>query len=367
MAKNEIVTFAASERTCEIALREGADRLVLEDSRFCVRSFSDETENVPRLARFARKIRPDVKLSANCDLLAHHGDLAAIEKWAGTVKKAGVDTFRIQDPGLISLLDAEIELATETGNQNIESLSYFSGKAKRQILSNEMPKSEIAKAIEKVRCEFEIQVQGPILLQYSLRRFLGRNTTVLAQDAEYAGRNYVFHDNAHGHFMFLYFDRCLLNSMAELEALGLAGWLIDARGESEEYLATAIRAYQGKASLADLEKTAQRSQKPGFFKMNKTDQDLGRKTSERKKIGVVLDCVAGKSMTLELSMPLAENQALEIETPEGKRLAASAEGMRSVWGESISQARPAQLVCLKWHKGVTPKSVVYLAGDPSRS
>ena len=100
-----------------------------------------------------------------------------------------------------------------------------------------MPYSEIEKCkplLEKNNeTEFEIQVQGPILIQYSNRRYIAGFKSQsglkpvnpdtdpiikkIANDEEFPTRLYPFYDNPHGHFMYLFYDRCLINQIEKLK------------------------------------------------------------------------------------------------------------------------------------------------------
>ena len=141
--------------------------------------------------------------------------------------------------------------------------SYIKDNYDKLKYDNELLKIQNNKLMienKKQSPEFEIQVQGPILIQYSNRRFMagfksqqGQRPldpdsesiiTKVANDAEFPSRLYPFYDNPHGHFMYLFYDRCLLNQLDKLKNLPLSGWLIDGRGESDNYFKTALCLYK---------------------------------------------------------------------------------------------------------------------------
>ncbi len=358
-----LTTFASDETMVKSAVGAGVDRLILEDSQLSIRSFSENTDNIEALATLARSLSPTIELSVNCDVLAHHFHLPKIEKLIETMQRCSISLIRIQDPGLMTWLkekwpDIKIHLATETGNLNLESIRYYSQFADQQTLGNEMPIADIQKALE-IDTKFEIQVHGPILIQYSYRRFMsgltGNTKPIirLSQDNQYPGRYYKFYDNEHGHFMYLYFDRCLLKYVRDIQ--NIHSWLIDARGENADYLESALRAFQGIG-----EPVGPRPFKPGFFRVNNTDQELMLKTHHTDGIiGTVVDIVPGKCVTLELQKPLKAGDALTVETPEGKSFSYVAEELKSLGGDALESSRPYRLVKIKWKKGFAQRSVVY--------
>ncbi len=374
-----ITTFAATKDDITTALSSGAHHLILEDPKLSIRCYAPNTSpdfnTLCQLADHARHIQPNIELSVNCDILAHERHLPLLETFLETLPKAGLSTIRIQDPGLHPLIKsrlpkATLHLATETGNQNLESIQYYANLFARQTLSNELPSSEI----KKIKSPTEIQVQGPILIQYSTRRFMAGHYNTesasrkLAQAHEYPGRSFIFYDNPHGHFMYLYFDKCLLKSIPDLRALNLESWLIDARGESQDYLQNSIQYYktayenpdtwQATQAIEMLESLSGRPQKPGFFKVNKTDQQRRKLTLPENDIhvGTVIDTINGKNITLEVHHPFTVKTQLDIISPEGKTRPTNITTLQTLWGDDLNEAIPGTLVQLNWQKGAQVKS-----------
>lgn len=387
----EIITFAATLSRVEMAILAGADHLILEDSKVSLRSFENHFSNTDfshliSLANHARSLNPNIKLTANCDLLVHEKHYPILEKFYLALKDASISSVRIQDPGLLVYFkscwpEVTFHFAQETGNHNVKSIAYYSKYCKRQVLNNELTVSEIKHTISLVPCEFEIQVQGPILIQYSNRRFLHgyEHTdeseapeihTHTAFDKEYPGREFIFHDNPHGHFMYAYFDRCLLRSIQELRDCHLAAWLIDARGESDLYLTESLKLYKS-AITQDISEDAyssfltvtQRAQKPGFFKANFTDR--GRKSpfahvpEHMTYIGTIVDVVRDKWVTIKCDSELHLGDALYISSPRAKVVEYTIDQIKDVSFNDIQSSANHVLVLIKWRKGILAKSRVY--------
>ena len=80
----EIVTYAGTEQTIEIAIEAGADHLVLEDPKLSIRSYLEnyltkDFERVISLAKFARSKNKNIDLSFNLDILPKEKDFPVIE------------------------------------------------------------------------------------------------------------------------------------------------------------------------------------------------------------------------------------------------------------------------------------------------
>ena len=156
---------------------------------------------------------------------------------------------------LQSCPDTNVTFSQEMGNANIHSVKAYASQVTRQQFSLDITYTDMLQFSKNSTTEFECYIQGPILIQHSKRRYLesiseqNPNDAAniihrIAQDEDYPGRRFDFYDNPHGHFMYAYFDRCLLRHIPELVELDLNGWIIDARGESDEYLSVALAVYQ---------------------------------------------------------------------------------------------------------------------------
>jgi collagenase-like PrtC family protease len=379
----EFSTFCVNDEQIKTAFSAGATHLILEDPAVSVRSFSNDVgshERLAHLVRTARGLAPDILLSLNIDLLPHMTDLTLVQNYVRTARNNDIPRIRVQDPGLALLVkeeypEAVCHLATETGNANLPSMESHHTYFQRQCFALDTALPDMKNAIERISGEFEIMVQGPILIQYSQRRFLkGLSDTVLthgdvfaARDSEYPGRLYRFYDNPHGHFMYLYFDRCLLSCLDDLKPLSVQSWLIDGRGESLEYLTTAITAYRNAYTqitmetaevIQHLKELTQRPQRPGFFRANLTDQERGiPKTQNDAQLGIVIDVIKEHSFTVLMTQTLTEGPFLAI-TPEGKKIPLKNREIRNLSGQPVTEGHVGQLLRFFWQKGICSNTVI---------
>lgn len=396
MSQAIISTFISTSEQLVAAYQAGARHFILEDSKVSLRSFHDDFsipnfDKLAQLSHQARELDSSIALTANCDLLVHERHYPVLEGFVRALQESTLSSVRIQDQGLIPyfksvLPNIQIQYAQETGNHNVKSAEYFAQHCQHQSLSSELTYTEI-QAYTQLNTSLDIQVQGPLLIQYSNRRFMaGKDareddnvaTTKYAHDLDYPGREFVFHDNPHGHFMYVYFDRCLLRYIPELFKLNLAHWLIDARGESLEYLTTAITAYHAEQmrytespdswaphleTIHTLQSLSKRDQKPGFFRANQTDR--GRKApyadvpENAVYVGKLVDVIRDKWVTVEIETPLSVGDTLFVSTPRKKLISLTIKRMRDLKMQSIDASEGRIYVQLPWSKGMLSKSRLF--------
>ncbi|MBT5953272.1 hypothetical protein HOG98_00990 [bacterium] len=396
--------YVSDKETIDTAYASHIDHLIIEDSKCSVRSFFDDfrTNNFDKiqvLADYARKtytssssqtnhLNHELSLSFNIDLLAHEKDFDTIRKCVLKLKETKINIIRIQDPGLKTIIhdvypEATIHFNQEIGNQNQQSVFEYTKHFDRQTLSLELPSSEIESIIQFSKTngsKFEIQVQGPILIQYSYRQFLGNHDfykdldskiiSVAAMDHEYPGRKFHFYDNPHGHFMYLYFDRCLAQHIPALISLNLDTWLIDHRNRSLDYLKASGNLYFN--ALNDLctinedfdvlKKTCDLPLRGGFFRANKTDQD--RKWNAGFKddvsfLGTIVDSEKPNNCLFESFREFSLPCAIDIITPEDKHIDMTITELTTLKGDAHSSCQVNTLYLLPWKKGLVKKSKVF--------
>lgn len=403
--KIELVTFANNKDQIALSIKAGIDHLILEDSKVCIRSYSedfnkDDFGKLADLAHYSRSLNPKIILSANCDLLIHERHLNRIQLFIKSVKAANIPTIRIQDIGMIPLIKeiyptATIHLNPEIGHHNKFAIAHFSKLVSRQVLSNELTAEEIKAVTDYSPGEYEVQVQGPILIQYSNRRYLSglsytSNTGEIeshpsiirtTQDQDYKQRFYRFYDNAHGHMMFLYFDRCLIRYIPELIETGCQSWLIDGRGESTDYLIDSISLYKrerdlysastSKEAFFKLQSVGQRPQKAGFFRANMNDQRRKSYTISPPEgtvyAGKIVDLKKPSVVALECETPISIGDRFIYSNPKGESLEYTLTQLHSLNHETIQTSDQIKtkhrypIVLIKWQKGMAVKSKLYKA------
>ncbi len=384
----EFVTYAMSEQDINLAIDAGADHLILEDSKLSVRSYADDYtvpgfDKFVTLAKHARSLKADIRLSANIDKLIHSRHYNLLDAAVASINQAEIPCIRVQDPGVAVYLrdkfSGSFHLATETGNNNEAGAHYYADNEivsfERQILSNDWTAAAIQQFKASTGCELEFQVHGPVLLQYTDRRLMAgfevdkRDLNGSADElphmrqriADVEGRAYPLYDNPHGHFMYASFDKSLYKHIDELKKCGLRAWLFDGRGESVEYLAEALRAYRqaltdgpSDDTYAQLQALARRNFKPGFFIANNTDYVFeadAQDHAETDTLAKVMDNVKGTSLVIQALEPIGLGYYAVL-TPEGKNKRMHIHHMYDLAGNEIESCDPGQLAKINWTKGV---------------
>ncbi len=396
-----LTTFIATVDQLKKALEAGADRLIIEDSKLSVRSYSDDFsllhfDKAVTLAEQAREIRSDIELCFNCDVMIHLKHTPLLKAMRDSLRKAKISTVRIQDPGLIGWFKQHapefvIHLATETGNNNHESLRFFKRQGVfQQTFTNEMTYEGMKEVMLKVEGPWELQVQGPLLIQYTYRRLMVGQIAAsdddpdtlapvmykVAYDTTRDGRPFPFYDNPHGHFMYFWADRCLLKYMPQLMDLQLDSWLIDARGKSLDYMVAALEVYRYEAealmrlgqdiyrmrplSLSKLQDTAQRPFKAGFFLANRTDYVKRRGVALRggKVLARVVDVVKGKCVVVEVRSLLQQGTKALYRTPENRECLVDIQEIKLLNETQVGCVEAGELVKLPWTPRVVPQSLL---------
>jgi collagenase-like PrtC family protease len=360
---------------------------VIIDCPFCsIRSHTPYDWSNDELMGIRNQL-PESFLALNMDGLYSDHELRLIEM---TIKTRSLDriftAFRIQDPGLMLWIketfpNCVIQFNPETGFQNIPAIaSAFGAGASLVTLNHETPYSTI-QAIQK-ECEgneFELLVQGPILIQYSRRRFLsdldGSDPKIpirlTAKDAELPNRNFVFLNTPFGHLMFAQFHRSLAKYAKKLLPLTNAIWLIDSRGESDAYAQTALELYATleirelewiDQAVTKLETLSNRPQKPGFFLSNQTDMDWRdhQIPSNQSQIGRVLSAKKNDALLLQLFVNGSNQATILCRNPDGTSHEFSLKGCVSLTGEILNEVQPFEPVMISNAiKGIQANGALY--------
>ena len=232
---------------------------------------------------------------------------------------------------------------------------------------------------ELPQIEFEIFAQGPILIQYSRRRFLSNlynnNTSKPLQfdseDPELEGRFFTFLDTQFGHFMFAHFHRSIAEYHHKLDDFPTVGLLIDARGQTNDYLITSIDTYssiktlsqeQIEASISTLQTLSKKPQKPSFFLSNNTDYDWrDEQRSNLPAIGRILNAKKNESILLEFFENIPLSSSITCINPDQTVSPIDISELLDLDQTKVTSVKPFKIYQLKqWQKGIQIKGALYL-------
>lgn len=384
----------------EKLIQAGADTFYIEHSQYSPRSFicnQDEEENIKNLVNNIHKFKKIAWL--NLEKRFHPDDITALIDTLPHFKEWQLRHFRIQDLGLIKVFEEHYPEATlcyvaEFGNSNHLSVKSLEHKLAQQQLSNDCPLPSLKRIRQQCpNSHLSIQVHGPILLQYSKRRYIqsienSRDFGLIRyiEDEELPNRAFKVYDSPLGHCMFAHFDRCLIKELPKLLDCQLDTWFIDSRGEEISYALAALRAF--KKAISDIQQkqdpqqwrcppddfnalqaASPRALTPAFFKANLSDRERPNSRpipDNAQKIGSIIDVIKGQqcSLLLDPHAPmLKKNSSLLIATPSGKIIPLTITKLLNAQQSPITSSQNYDFVSVNWQKGIEVKSWVFIKNN----
>ncbi len=390
----ELISYAATKDEISSSIKAGIHHLILDDASISIRSWQepklyDNLDGLIALVNWTKETYPDVVVSVNCDGLYHSNEALLLADLDNLIHSTNLDFLRVQDVGILQYMHKKCKciLDMQMGNCNWVSVAEFKKLAKRQVVSMDVSYKDTCEINAKVGANLECYVHSRVLLQYSKRRFMLGNENQdeiknpnltqiykLAQDEDYPGRRFSFLDNSHGHFMFAYFDRCLLRCINELIECDFSGWIIDNRGCDWDYHLDCInvyadilknysQAYDIRNKLNELSKRAPRPLKPGFFKINQTDNRRYKKINmfaldDEAPVAKVLDAQKKKRLTLEVIAPISVGDVLIARHPKIDDCKFELNTLWDLNDVEITSAQAGMLVQVPWQKYIQQQAVI---------
>ena len=370
----QISTYVSSIKQAELAVNAGADHLIIEDPLISLRSLSinndpnehpntsdkysntsnESSSNTPsksfsklfQLMDHINNKYPQITTSINMDLIPHTSHFPLLENFFKLLLEKNSHhkrpiIIRLQDPGLSLFIKKVypptiLHLITETGNMNYSGVQHYisdqGGSFSGMTFNNELPISDMQNIMNNTpsNIKFELQVHGPLLIQYTQRNLLTLSSLsspftkkfnhlkqCSIEEISRPGHLFPILDNNHGTFLYYRADKNLIWFIPELLELELTYWLIDGRGQSEDYLIRAIKYYKQQMNeyLNQIEKKnwrpskevinslVQTSSRPfirGFFLANNTDKSLRFKQRSFEKRKFISRKPSGKTKQVYL-------------------------------------------------------------------
>ena len=392
--KPEIISFAASQDEITQSVEAGVTHIILDDPAISIRSWKppvayDNLARLSKLVLWTKENFEGVKISVNCDGLYHSNEDLLLSDLDTLVTTVPVDYLRVQDIGVLNYMHKRCAciLDTQMGNCNWVSVNAFKEFAQRQVVSMDVSYTDICEINKQVGTSLECYVHSRVLLQYSKRRFMQgyydsdtqKNPKLtqiykLAQDEDYPGRRFTFLDNHHGHFMYAYFDRCLITCLDQLKQCNFTGWIIDNRGCDWHYHIACITTYKSlletnnsnldlRKLLSSLSELAPRPLKPGFFKINQTDKRRYKKLpmyakQEETLVAKVVDVHKKSRITLELLADIKVGDILYARHPKIQNCTIELARLWDINNNEITLAKAGSLIQIPWQKYIQQQAIV---------
>jgi len=396
MRAPELLAPAGGMRQLLTALRFGADAVYVGLSSGSLRARAanftfQELEEAVGLVRAWGK-----KLYLALNALPFDAQMEDMLRAARRAFELGIDAAIVADPGLVSLLRAELpglelHLSTQANTLNTQAaLFWHAHGVRRIILARELSLAQIAAMRRNLpgTLELEAFAHGAMCVSYSGRCLLsaalaGRsaNRGDCAQPCrwgyalvEEGGKRapLPIAEDERGTAVLSAGDLCMIGHLSALCAAGLAGIKIEGRMKSEYYVATVVGAYRraldacaadaaGYAAgelpgllRAELDKVSHRAYDTGFY-FGAPSQPGGAEgySQGAEYVGYVLERLPGGWGRIEVRNRFFVGDALEALTPEAIVPFSVARIRVEEGGEEVSViARPLAVVHVPLPEGV---------------
>ena len=274
----ELLAPAGSMEALHAAVQNGADAVYLGcgmfNARQSAKNFTPET--LGEAVKYCHVRGVAVHLTLNtlvsdremkelCDLIRH----AAI---------AGVDAFIVQDLGVIQLCrqiapHVPIHGSTQMTIHSIAGVQLCAAWGmSRVVLSRELSREEIAKICAESPIEIEVFAHGALCMCYSgqcyMSAVIGGRSGNRGRCAQPCRQSYGYGRWENKYPLSLK-DNCLVQYMAEMEALGVTSVKLEGRMKRPEYVATVTSVYrraidEGRANEVMMEQLRLAFNRQGF-------------------------------------------------------------------------------------------------------
>lgn len=246
----EILAPSGNYDSVEAAVRQGADAVYIGFLQFSARAYGEnfDSETLRKAVRYCHLHGVKVHLALNT--LISDDELPDALSTAKEAYLSGVDAFIIQDLGLASLIkkscpNISLHASTQMTVHTPEAakLLYNSG-FERVVLAREMNKSEIEAVVRSCPVETEVFVHGALCMcvsgQCYLSAMIGGRSGNRGRCAQPCRLPFAV-ENGTGYDLSLK-DNCIINTLSELEEIGVTSAKIEGRMKRPEYVAAAAAA-----------------------------------------------------------------------------------------------------------------------------
>ena len=354
--------------------------LIVDLPGFSIRSFTNYSWTLDELIAAKETINSKY-FCLNLDGLYSDSELAIIASNISDDYRFLFNAIRIQDPGLIQWVrsfwpTAKIQFNSETGNQHSDAIETLFKLGIDQItLAHDIPYQTIQLFLNNHN-NLEIFVQGNILIQYSRRKFISDKYEIaddqplsfIAEDDDLPNRNFTFLNTNFGHFMFAHFQRCLAEYTQKLALFSSLSWLIDTRGESENYLKTCLYLYSKLSQLPEkeidelvnkLSEMSKKPQRPSFFLSNNTDYDWRDNAfDQNQSVGRIVSVKKPDFICVQLFDSVSPNTIFICSNPD--QTTSEFALIDLINANNGCQIDPLDIYFMPWRKGIQTKAQLYI-------
>lgn len=257
MRTPELLAPAGGRAALIAAVQSGADAVYLGADRFSARSGADNftLDTLGEWIDYCHLRGVKVHLAANT--LVTEREINDFIHYVSEAYRLGIDAVIIQDLGMAErikqlLPELELHASTQMTVSTAEGVKALEERGfSRVVLARELTAEEIRRIRQTTDIELEMFVHGALCFSYSgqclMSSIIGQRSGNRGMCAQPCRLPYELVSNgktaAQGYLMSPK-DLCLLDSIADLVALGIDSFKIEGRLKSAGYVATAVGVYR---------------------------------------------------------------------------------------------------------------------------
>lgn len=249
----ELLAPAGSMEALRAAVQNGADAVYLGCGGFNARQGAKNftPQSLPEAVKYCHVRGVAVHLTLNT--LVSDRETGALAQLITHAAGCDVDAFIVQDLGAVSLCrqiapHIPIHASTQMTIHSLPGVQLCAGLGlKRVVLSRELSREEIAYICKNSPIEIEVFGHGALCMCYSgqcyLSAAIGGRSGNRGRCAQPCRQSYGF-GRWENRYPLSLKDNCLVGSLQELEAMGVASVKLEGRMKRPEYVATVTRVYR---------------------------------------------------------------------------------------------------------------------------
>ena len=249
----ELLSPAGSMESLRSAVQNGANAVYLGvgafNARQSAKNFTPET--LPEAVKYCHIRGVAVHLAINT--LVSDRELPKVEELIRQGASCGVDAFIVQDLGVVQLCrqiapKIPVHGSTQMSVHSLPGVQLCAAMGiKRVVLSRELSREEIRYICAQSPIEIEVFVHGALCMCYSgqcyLSAAIGGRSGNRGRCAQPCRQSYGY-THWQDKYPLSLKDNCLVNYLAELEAMGVASLKLEGRMKRPEYVATVTAVYR---------------------------------------------------------------------------------------------------------------------------
>ncbi len=249
----ELLSPAGSMEALRAAVQNGADAVYLGfssfNARMGARNFSAEELQEAVIYCHVR----GVKVHLTLNILVTDRELPQAAEAIRTAARCGVDAFIVQDLGVATLCqqiapDVALHASTQMSIHSLDGvLAAAALGVSRVVLARELSARDIAYICRQSPVEIEVFGHGALCMCYSgqcyLSAIIGRRSGNRGQCAQPCRLPYGY-DRFEQKYPLSLKDNCLVQSLQQLQDMGVASIKLEGRMKRPEYVAIVTRVYR---------------------------------------------------------------------------------------------------------------------------